>query len=112
MYVNYAKAKFIRYINYQIMIDHLKKNIQFELIPNIYQRPEKPKLLDPVIDPRETWKEFIKRHIEFEDPPMCERSELPIEMQPQNRLLGKIRHYINGLSPYPGNYYQQQQKTQ
>lgn len=29
-----------------------------------------PELEDPVIDPRETWSSFLKRNIEFEEPPM------------------------------------------
>jgi len=32
---------------------------------------------DPVIDPRETWKDYVKRVVEFEDPPLVERNELP-----------------------------------
>ena len=56
---------------------------------------------DPVIDPRESWGEFFKRIIEFEDPPLVERQELSNDLQPQNRLLGKMRSYINGMSPYP-----------
>ena len=56
---------------------------------------------DPVIDPRETWGKFFSRILEFEDPPLVERNELPREMQPQNRFLGKLRSYINGMSPYP-----------
>ena len=56
---------------------------------------------DPVIDPRETWGQFFKRIAEFEDPPLVERHDLPNDMQPQNRFLGKMRSYINGMSPYP-----------
>jgi len=39
--------------------------------------------------------------LEFEDPPLVERHDLPKDMQPQNRFLGKMRSYINGMSPYP-----------
>ena len=39
--------------------------------------------------------------MEFEDPPLVERHDLPKDMQPQNRFLGKMRSYINGMSPYP-----------
>lgn len=37
------------------MIENLKKKVPVNLIPDIYKRPEKPKIIDPVIDPRETW---------------------------------------------------------
>ena len=39
------------------------------IIFNIFDCLE-PELVDPVIDPRETWSQFLKRNIEFEDPPM------------------------------------------
>lgn len=39
--------------------------------------------------------------MDFEEPPLVERQELPKEMQPQNRFLGKMRSYVNGMSPYP-----------
>jgi hypothetical protein len=38
------------------------------------------KLIDPVIDPREPWKKMINRIVEFEEPPMVERSELPSKL--------------------------------
>jgi len=36
--------------------------------------------------------------MDFNDPPLCERSELPEELQPQNRLFGKMHHYFSKLS--------------
>ena len=55
---------------------------------NLYQKPpsKSHKLTldrvfqDPVIDPRETWKQMIKRIMNFEPPPLCERNELPREL--------------------------------
>lgn len=41
--------------------------------------------------------------MEFEEPPLVERNELPTTLQPQNRFLGKMRSYLNGMSPYPDN---------
>jgi len=46
-------------------------------VPSVFKKPEKKKLLDPVVDPRESWKSMIKRTIDFEDPPLVERKELP-----------------------------------
>lgn len=53
---------------------------------------------DPVIDPRETWKEWFKRNLEFKDPPLVEREELPQELQPQNRNMAQVRHFFNRLT--------------
>ena len=36
--------------------------------------------------------------MDFEDPPLCEREELPEELQPQNRLMGKMHHYTSKLT--------------
>lgn len=38
---------------------------------------EKKVYSDPVIDPRENWKQWFARNLEFKDPPLVERSELP-----------------------------------
>ncbi|EAR88070.3 ankyrin repeat protein (macronuclear) [Tetrahymena thermophila SB210] len=120
VYQKGAEGKYLSYCNYEQFLDHLKARIPFESCPNFYQRPTKPELVDPVIDPRETWVQFIKRNIEFEEPPVViyqfeiqkafiqfdfylqvERSELPQHLQPQNRFMGKVRQYLNGKSPYP-----------
>lgn len=57
--------------------------------------------MDPVIDPTESWKSMASRLVEFQEPPMVERSSLPLHLQPQNRVLGKVRSYLNGVSPQP-----------
>jgi hypothetical protein len=58
-------------------------------------------LEDPIVDPRESWKEWLVRNIEFRDPPMMERSDFPEEMQPQNQKLASLRHFLTKwtLSP-------------
>lgn len=48
------------------------------------------KLIDPVPDPRESWKEWLTRNIDFKEAPLVERSQLPENLQPQNRKLGKL----------------------
>jgi len=40
------------------------------------------KIKDPVADPREPVSKIINRLIQFEEPPLVERSDLPIELQP------------------------------
>lgn len=45
-------------------------------MPNFLKRQKKV-YKDPVVDPRETWKEWTKRQLEFKDPPLVEREELP-----------------------------------
>ncbi|CAD8082972.1 unnamed protein product [Paramecium sonneborni] len=96
-YYQFAQENDYRYVNYEIMITHLRLRTQYELIPNIFEKPKKQQLLDPVVDPRESWGNFIYRQIEFKNPPMVERNELPFDLQPQNRIIGKIRQQINGL---------------
>lgn len=46
--------------------------------------------------------------MEFGEPPMVERDELPDGLQPQNRLMGKVNSYLNGQSPYPANFYERE----
>jgi hypothetical protein len=33
--------------------------------------------VDPVIDPRESWKDWFWRNVEFQNPPLVERESLP-----------------------------------
>lgn len=56
---------------------------------------------DLVIDPRESWKEWIKRTANFEEPPMIDRHELPDDDQPHKKLFSAIDNYLNGINPYP-----------
>ena len=54
-----------------------------------------------VIDPRETWKQWIRRTATFEEPPMIERKDLPDENQPHKKIFSKVENYLNGINPYP-----------
>jgi hypothetical protein len=54
----------------------LEKLIAVENVPD-FLRKYKKVYRDPVVDPRENWKEWTKRQIEFKDPPLVERDELP-----------------------------------
>jgi hypothetical protein len=51
-----------------------------------------------VVDPRESWKQWMLRNLEFRDPPLCERGELPEDLQPQNRRFGRLSHYMSTLA--------------
>ena len=56
---------------------------------------------DPVIDPRESWKDWAKRQLEFKDPPLVERKELPEELQPQNRTFGRLSYMLSRSAMTP-----------
>eukprot|EP00828_Plagiopyla_frontata_P008453 TRINITY_DN14208_c0_g1_i1.p1 TRINITY_DN14208_c0_g1~~TRINITY_DN14208_c0_g1_i1.p1 ORF type:complete len:159 (-),score=24.56 TRINITY_DN14208_c0_g1_i1:4-480(-) len=101
-YSNYQQDKQLPYMNYEIIVSNLRLKIQPEFVPNYYIKPKliKQELIDPVIDPNETWRQYIHRVINFEEPPLVERSSLPNELQPQNRFLGRLNSYWNGKSPY------------
>lgn len=58
------------------MVENLAKRVEHDNVPDFLTKI-KPIYEDPVVDPRETWKEWIWRNIEFRDPPICERSDLP-----------------------------------
>ena len=64
------------------------------------KKPKK-KYVDPVVDPRETWKAWIWRNMEFQDPPMVERSDLPEDLQPQNQNFAKLRHFMTRMTISP-----------
>lgn len=71
-------------MDFEIVLEALEKGVPLENVKDFMTRPKK-KFNDPVVDPRESWREWALRNIEFEDPPMVERNELPEELQPQNR---------------------------
>ena len=60
-----------------MFLANLKKKTQYTMIPDIFRRPEKKRYIDPVVDPRESWKDMAVRMIDFKDPPLVERNELP-----------------------------------
>lgn len=76
-YEQIAIKKKIYYVNYKIMVDCLSKKFDEGSVPNLFERPpsriyndSEPKLVDPVIDPNETWSHFIKRVSNFDPPPL------------------------------------------
>ena len=61
-----------------MVIENLEARVDPDLVPRFDIKPIVEKVYyDPVIDPRESWKQYIKRVVEFEDPPLVERSQLP-----------------------------------
>lgn len=103
-YKDLAKKYKYRYVNYAVFIDTLKRKINPENVPDFFTKQYK-RLEDPIVDPRETWKAWILRNMEFKDPPMVERSEVPEELQPQNRSFATFRHTLTkwALSPLSQN---------
>jgi hypothetical protein len=89
-----------RYVNYPMFLESLEKMIQVENVPNFLKRFKKV-YRDPVVDPRETWKEWTKRQLEFKDPPLVERDDLPEELQPQNRKYGKVSTFFSSMAMSP-----------
>jgi hypothetical protein len=39
--------------------------------------------------------------MQFEDPPLVPREELPEEFQPHRSFYGKVACFVNGIDPYP-----------
>ena len=77
-------------IDYAGFLLSLESKITPEGAPSFLVPVEAIKLNDPVPDPDETWKSWFARVIEFQNPPMVERSSLPPHKQPHNSVLGKI----------------------
>ena len=69
-YDEIGKQFLYRYVNYAIVVDHLLLHTDPENVPDFLTR-EKKALTDPVVDPRETWKQWFLRQMEFRDPPLC-----------------------------------------
>ncbi|CAD8167020.1 unnamed protein product [Paramecium octaurelia] len=90
-----------RYVNYEIFLQSLQQSIMPQNVGDYTTKPLGRVYNDPVVDPRESWKDMLKRIMKFDPPPICERSELPPHLQPQNRLLGRLNSYIYGMNPMP-----------
>ena len=99
-YFNLCYKYKYRWVDYEIVVDSLEKGIPRENVKEFLKKPKK-KYVDPVVDPRETWKAWIVRNVDFVDPPMVERSELPDEMQPQNQNFAKLRHFVTRMTISP-----------
>lgn len=50
---------------------------------------------DLVIDPNESWKDFFKSMIAFEEPKLVPVDSLSEEQHPKNRKLGSVKYMIN-----------------
>lgn len=99
-YFNIAYKHKYRWVDYEIIVDGLEKGIPRENLRDFLKKPKKV-YDDPVVDPRESWREWIFRNIDFQDPPMVERSDLPEELQPQNVRMAKLRHFVTRMTISP-----------
>ena len=54
---------------------------------------------DLVVDRRESYRSWVWRQLNFEEAPLCPREELPLYLQPQSSIRGKLINYINGIDP-------------
>ena len=61
---------YYRYVNYQVFLDHLIKQVDPDNVPDFLTKT-RVVYNDPVIDPRETWGAWFKRQMDFKDPPLC-----------------------------------------
>lgn len=52
-----------------------------------------------VVDRTEGWKSWVWRQLNFEEAPLIPREELPINLQPQASITGKVLNYMNGVDP-------------
>jgi hypothetical protein len=89
-----------RWLDYEIIVDGLEKGVPRESLADFTTKPKR-KFADPVVDPREPWKEWIFRNLDMVDPPMVERQDLPEDLQPQNRKFAKLRHFVTRMTISP-----------
>jgi len=71
------------------------------LFYKVRRQEDEWKSKDLVVDTRETWKQFFNRQLNFEDPQLVPREELPEQFQPHRSFYGKMTNYLNGRDPYP-----------
>ena len=79
-----------------MVIDGLQRQIPHETVGPYLIRPKK-EYKDPVIDPRETWGNWARRVSEFKAAPLVEREDLPFDLQPQNRKMGRFHHFLDRI---------------
>lgn len=65
-----AQEKHILFYDYEKFLDSLSGKVPLESCQQFNIPPPEPGFKDPVIDPRETWGQFAKRILEFEEPPL------------------------------------------
>lgn len=75
-YFSIAHKYKYRFVDYEIVVDGIMKGIPEDNIRDFLTKPKK-KYEDPVVDPRESWKNWFIRNLEFADPPLVERRDLP-----------------------------------
>jgi hypothetical protein len=61
-YAELGKKHAYRYVNYTQFLEGLVSGQSLGEMPD-FLRKQKVKLEDPVVDPRETWKQWLKRQI-------------------------------------------------
>lgn len=88
-----------RFVNFRVNVPQFLERLALEAPdnPEIFEKkpPKRPKLNDPVVDPRESWGEMFWRVSEFRPPPLVERSTLPPELQTKNTVYDKLSKMIN-----------------
>ena len=90
-----------RYADYPCLLMSLESHIPPEVAPSFTIPPPKKlvPMTDPVADPREPWGTWMKRVIDFEEPPLVERHALPPDLQPQNTALGRLKTFMGMENP-------------
>lgn len=71
-------------MDYEGILVSLESDIPVEIAPS-FTTPPPPEFTtmdDPVADPNESWRDWLKRVVDFELPPQVERNSLPQELQP------------------------------
>jgi hypothetical protein len=99
-YKEIAQEHKYRYVNYKVFIENLVDMVDPENTKDFLTK-DKIVFSDPVIDPRESWPAWFKRNADFRDPPIVERNSLPEELQPQNRKMSGLRHFMSKLTVSP-----------
>ena len=69
-YQQMGKQFHYRYVNYEVFTANLVNRVDPDNVPDFLTKV-KPHYQDPVVDPRETWKQWFLRNLEFKDPPIC-----------------------------------------
>ena len=100
-YEEIAKKYHYRYVNYQRFLCSLREDVE-NIEEHEYLVKEKVKFVDPVPDPRESWTKWLSRSIDAGETPMVERNSLPEDLQPQNRMFGKMDIFFTNLTMIEG----------
>lgn len=81
------------FVDFAGFLMSLNCGIPPEAAPSFVAPPldKTPILKDPISDPNETWAQWAHRVLEFQSPPLVERSSVPLQQQPQNKFLGQFK---------------------